>query len=135
MLLLFLQCLKNIDPLLFLFIPRSPKACSQNIATFKSFPSQIPRSLLLSSLVVFILITRLAVILSSCICVVMVFQSQRSLVDISTLDWLPNFPTRHGLTRAKIHSLGKWMIVSGDRTVIVYVAINHYTMALIQVKA
>ena len=28
-----------IDPLLFLVIPRSPKTCSQNIATFKPFPS------------------------------------------------------------------------------------------------
>ena len=28
-----------IDPLLFLVIPRSPKTRSQNIATFKPFPS------------------------------------------------------------------------------------------------
>ena len=30
---------QGIDPLLFLIIPRSPKTCSQNIATFKPFPS------------------------------------------------------------------------------------------------
>ena len=29
----------HIDPLLFLVIPRSPKTRSQNIATFKPFPS------------------------------------------------------------------------------------------------
>ena len=31
--------LKVTNPLLFLVIPRSPKTCSQNIATFKLFPS------------------------------------------------------------------------------------------------
>ena len=50
-----------IDPLLFLVIPRSPKTRSQNIATFKPFPSQIPLSLSLLSPVVVILSTRLAV--------------------------------------------------------------------------
>ena len=30
---------KSIDPLLFLVIPRYPKTCSQNIATYKPFPS------------------------------------------------------------------------------------------------
>ena len=48
-----------------------------------------------------------------------------------------NYPisfTRHGLTRAKVHSLAKWIAVSGNQTAIPCVAIkvhDHYIMALL----
>ena len=40
--------------------------------------------------------------------------------------------TRHGLTQAKVHSLAKWIVASGNRTAIACVAIevhDHYTTA------
>ena len=65
-----------------------------------------------------------------------IFRNYRHFVSqcpVNTLHWLPNFSlTRHGLTQTKVHSLAKWIALSGKRTVIACVAIevhDHYTTA------
>ena len=60
-----------------------------------------------------------------------------SQCPVSTLDWLPNFP-HMGLTWAKVHSLAKWIAVSGNRTAIACVAIevhDHYTIVKINKRS
>ena len=65
-----------------------------------------------------------------------IFRNYRHFVSqcpVNTLHWLPNFSlTRHGLTQTKVHSLAKWIALSGKRTVIACVAIevhDHNTTA------
>ena len=71
---------------------------------------------------------------TSCICMYMVELHEAEKPTFAIIDtmWV-NFPsapwtdysislTRHGLTRAKVHSLAKWITVSGNRTAISCVA-------------
>ena len=58
------------------------------------------------------------------------FRNYRRYV-IQCLELTTQFPS-HGLTQAKVHSLAKWIAVSGNQTAMACVAIeahDHYTMA------